>query len=95
MPDGSTYADHLRAAEASGIDTGELEIEEAPPGFSELLHLFWQLRRIAGSNGMAPNAISCAEIYAWQQLTEVSLLPAEVDMIFALDNAAIAAFAEK
>lgn len=95
MADGATYADHLRALEISGVDTGELEPEPIPPGYEELLHLFWQLRRIAGGNGMSANAISCSEIFAWQQLSEVTLHPAEVDLILALDNAAIAAFAEK
>jgi hypothetical protein len=95
MQDGASYADHLRAVESAGIDTGELEVEDPPPGFADLLHLFWQLRRVAGSNGMSPNAIACTEILAWQQLNEVSLLPVEIDMIFAMDNAALAAFAEK
>ena len=95
MPDGARYIDHLRAVEAAGIDTGELTVEAPPRGFEELLNLFWLLRGSAGSNGMAPNSISCAEIHAWQSLSGVKLWPVEVDLILALDNAALAAFAEK
>jgi hypothetical protein len=85
----------MLAAERAGIDTGELDPPPTPAGFEELLEAFWQLRRSAGSNGMTPNAITHSEILAWQTLNRVTLEPLEVDMVFAMDNAAIAAFAEK
>ena len=94
MPDGATYRDHLAAVEAAGIDTGELEPLPVPPGSDEILSVFWSLRRAAGSNGMAPNAVAFSELLAWQTLTGVVLTPLEVDLIFAMDGAALAAFSE-
>lgn len=94
MTDGATYRDHLIAVESAGMDTGELEPLPIPPGADELFALFWQLRRAAGSNGMAPNAISFSEVGAWQALTGVTLTPAEVDILLSMDNAALAAFSE-
>lgn len=94
MPDGAAYRDHLRAAEAAGVDTGELDPAPIPPGSDEILSVFWRLRRIAGSNGIAPNSISFSEVKAWQELNRVELTPFEVDLIFLLDEAAIVAFAE-
>lgn len=44
---------------------------------------------------MNPIAISYSEILAWQALTGVRLEPVEVDLLFVMDHAALAAFAEK
>lgn len=95
MPDGATYRDHLAAVEASGVDTGELDPLPIPPGGDELFTLFWQLRRSAGTNGMSPNAISFSEVKAWQDLAGVTLAPTEIDLLLAMDNAALVAFSEK
>lgn len=81
--------------ERGGVDTGELEPPPLPPGCSEVYELFWQLRRQAGSNGMTHNAIKFSEILAWQTLTGAVLDACETDLVFAMDNAAIAAFAQK
>jgi len=94
MKDGASYRDHLIAAEKGGADTGELDPLPIPPGSDELLSLFWQLRRTAGSDGMSPSAISHSEVIAWQTLAGVDLTPFEADLIFQLDAAAIAAFSE-
>ena len=83
------------AAEAAGHHTGELEPRPIPSDCHALLAAFWSMRRSAGSNGMGPNAISYSEILAWQSLTCVQLTPFEVDLLFVMDNAALAAFAEK
>jgi hypothetical protein len=53
------------------------------------------LRRSAGSNGMSAAAIRYTEIQAWQALHGVQLNAFEVDLIFVMDHAALAAFAEK
>lgn len=44
---------------------------------------------------MSPNAISYSEIIAWQTLSGVQLDPFEVELLFVMDNAALAAFSEK
>lgn len=82
------------AAERAGIDTGELDPPELLPGSEEILITYWQLRRAAGSNGMAPNAIRFSEVLAWQALMGVTLTPEEIDWIFEMDAAALSAFAE-
>lgn len=76
------------------MDTGELDAPDLLPGSEEIFSLYWQLRRAAGSNGMAPNAIGFRDIVAWQELNDVRLTPAEVDWLFEMDSAALAAFAE-
>ena len=95
MPDGSTYRDHMLALERSGVDTGELVPPPIPPGFEELVDAFWQLRRCAGSNGMTAGSITYSDLLAWQQLYRVELEPLEVDLLFSMDIAALAAHAEK
>ena len=95
MPDGATYRDHLLAVERAGVDTGELTPPPMPPGFEELVTAFWQLRRCAQSNGMTAGAITFSEVLAWQQLNRVELEPVEVDLLFSMDIAALAAHAEK
>ena len=95
MEDGSTRREHLLAAEAAGHDTGELEPRPIPSDCDVLLDAFWSLRRSAGSNGMSANAISYTEIRAWQAIYGITLEPFEVDLIFHMDHAALAAFTEK
>jgi hypothetical protein len=68
---------------------------DPPPGYTGLAEVFWQLRRRAGGNGMTPGPITDGQLWHWQQLYGVELTPDEVDMIFAMDEAALAAFAEK
>lgn len=94
MPDGATYREHLAAVERAGQDTGELDPLPTPPGCEELLEMFWHLRRRAGENGMSPNPITDVDVLSWQKLRHVELEPMEVDLLFAMDNAALAAFAE-
>lgn len=94
MPDGATYRDHLLSVERAGQSTGELDAPPLPAGCEELLGAFWQLRQGAGDNGMTPNAIRPSEVVAWQQLHGVQLMPDEVDLLFAMDSAAMAAFAD-
>ncbi len=95
MPDGATYRDHLVAAERAGIDTGDLEPKPIPSDCDQLLEPFWALRRSAGSNGMTANAISYGDMVHWQTLYGVRLEPMEIDLILAMDGAAVAAFSEK
>lgn len=94
MPDGATYREHLAAVERAGQDTGELDPLPTPLGCEELLATFWQLRRSAGGDGMSQKPITHSEVLAWQQLQRVELEPMEVDLLFAMDNAALTAFAE-
>jgi hypothetical protein len=82
------------AAERAGIATGELDPPAIPAGSDVLISLYWQLRRAAGSNGLSANAIAFSEILAWQKLSGVELTPDEVDVLFEMDAAALAAFAE-
>lgn len=93
MPDGTVYRDHVLALECKGVDTGELTPPPIPAGYEDLLELFWELRRQAGSTGMAHIPIACSHVLAWQSLLRVQLTPDEVDLIFKLDAAALAAFA--
>lgn len=95
MADGATYRDHLLVVERAGGDAAELTAPELPPGGGEIWALFWQLRRSAGSNGMSQNAISFTELLAWQTITGVALAPDEVDLISAMDQAALVAAMEK
>jgi hypothetical protein len=95
MDDGSSRRDHLLAAEAAGHNTGELEPRPIPSDCDVLLDTFWALRRSAGSNGMAAAPITEIGVLAWQTLWGITLEPFEVDLIFTMDHAALAAFAEK
>jgi hypothetical protein len=95
MSDGSTEREHLLVVERNGQHTGGLEKPPIPSDCHELLKAFWSIRRSAGSNGMTAAAISYSEITAWQALSDVQLDPFEVDLLFVMDNAALAAFAEK
>lgn len=83
----------MLALERQGIDTGELDAPPIPTGFEELYELFWELRQQAGSTGMAHVPVNSGHILNWQALWRVRLLPTEVDLIFKLDAAALAAFA--
>lgn len=95
MADGATYREHMLAAERAGRDTGELDIRPIPSDCDQVLETFWALRRSAGSNGFAANAISFGALADWQRLYGVQLEPMEIDLILAMDSAALAAFAEK
>lgn len=95
MPDGSTRRDHLRAVARAGIDTGELDPPPVPSGGDEIITVYLQLRRSAGSNGMGPNAITLHDVLAWQTLYGVALDPIEIDWIFDIDAAVLAALAEE
>ena len=86
--------DHLLAAERAGIRTGELDPPPLPAGGGQILDIYGQLRRSAGSNGMAPNPISLHDLLAWQQLNGVALRPEEIDWLFDLDVAVLACIAE-
>jgi hypothetical protein len=92
--DGATLRDHLLAAERAGIDTGELTPPPIPPGGEQILDIYGQLRRSAGSNGMAPNPVTLHDVQAWQALYGVTLEPAEIDWLFDIDVAVLAAMAE-
>ena len=94
MPDGSSRRDHLRAVARAGIDTGELDPPHVPAGGDEIITAYLQLRRSAGSNGMGPNGISLHDVLAWQALYGVTLDPAEIDWIFDIDAAVLAALSE-
>ncbi len=94
MPDGSTRRDHLRAVARAGIDTGELDPPPVPSGGDEIITVYLQLRRSAGSNGMGPNGITLHDVLAWQTLYGVTLDPVEVDWIFDIDAAVLSALAE-
>lgn len=95
MPDGATYRDHLLVALRGGIDMGELDPPPVPAGLGHVVDAFWQLRRAAGSNGMAPNAIAFTEIECWQRLHGVEFDPMEVELISVMDSAALAAISEQ
>lgn len=82
------------AAERAGIDTGELEPPELPPGCEEILDTYWQLRRAAGTNGITLNPIRFSEVLAWQELMGVTFTPDEIEWLFDMDAAALSAFAE-
>jgi hypothetical protein len=73
----------------------ELAAPPIPDGFDELLRAFWQLRDRAGGSGFGPNPITHGAIVDWQSLYRVELMPYEVDLLFDLDNAALAAMEEK
>lgn len=95
MPDGATYRDHMLAAERAGRNTGELDPRPIPSDCDQVLETFWALRRSAGSNGFSANSISFTEIVHWQTLYGVQLEPMEIDLILAMDGAALAEFAKK
>ena len=82
------------AAERSGIDTGELTPPPLPPGGDEILDIYGQLRRSAGSNGMSLNALSLHDVLAWQTLYGVTLDAEEIDWLFEIDAAVLAAMSE-
>ena len=94
MPDGSTRRAHLNAAARSGADVSELDPIPVPPGGELIIDTYLQLRRSAGSNGMGPNGISLHDVLAWQTLYGVTLDPIEIDWIFDIDAAVLAALAE-
>jgi hypothetical protein len=71
-----------------------LDPRPIPSDCDVLLDTFWSLRRSAGSNGMSAAPISYSEITAWQALYGVQLDAFEVDLLFVMDHAALAAFAE-
>ena len=95
MADGATYRDHLLAAERAGHNTGDLEPKPIPSDCDQLLETFWALRRSAGSNGLAANAISFGNLRDWQAIYRVQLEPMEIDLILAMDSAALTEFAKK
>jgi hypothetical protein len=72
----------------------ELALPAVPGGFDELLRAFWQLRNRAGGNGFGLSPITHEAVCSWQQLYRVELLPFEVDLLFELDQAALAEIAE-
>ena len=44
---------------------------------------------------MAPNSVTLHDVHAWQSLYGVKLEPAEIDWLFDIDAAVLAAMAEK
>lgn len=92
--DGATLRDHLLAAERAGIDTGELTPPPIPPGGEQILDIYGQLRRSAGSGDMAARPVTLHDVQAWQALYGVTLEPTEIDWLFEIDTAVLAAMAE-
>jgi hypothetical protein len=75
--------DARRKAQAK-LDEGEV-----PPEAAYLVEWFSELRSRCGG-GMGPEPIKPTEIEAWQRLRGVELLPWELSLILALDNALLA-----
>jgi len=84
--DGVTERQHLQEVERQ---SGRTPLALQGPEFPELLEYVWAafllLNHTRGQGFSGPLPISYQEIIAWQQLTNESLLPWEVDAIKRLD----------
>lgn len=85
--DGSVERDHLLAASRAGQEVPELNVPPLPAGSEPLYQAFLDIRSSCAAGFSAP-VVTQADVRGWCQLQRVTLLPWEVDTIFALDRAA-------
>lgn len=72
-----------------------LEAPALPVGLEDLWGWFVQLHDSRGSSGFGPARISHLDLFAWQQVSGVSLAPWEVEAIRRADNAYLADHASR
>ena len=90
--DGCTRRQHLEAAaRASGEILPELVPMPIPGGCAAIWSAFVELNARRGSGAFGPLPISLADVDCWQRLMGVALTPWEIETLFLLDSAAMAA----
>jgi hypothetical protein len=92
MQDGATVRDHLlQVAKITGSIPPELIEPELLPGCDVVWQMFLSLHN--GRDG-ENKPISWRDLYAWQQIQNLSLDVFEIDLLIAMDRAALAALKE-
>jgi hypothetical protein len=93
QPDGSTLRQHLQVAAAAGA-TPDPRLAGRPPAAAAALWDAFLSLNAARPAGLAPSAITPADMLAWQQLHGVRFTAWEVDTLQAMDRAALATAAQ-
>lgn len=65
---------------------------DVPDVVSHVWRWFWSLNR---RRTQGPNPIGFAEIESWSRMTRTEVLPVEIEMLIAMDDAFITAAAER